>query len=260
VQRAGRTTALRAEANAEDRAALSTALAFDASMDETVIQPAKDSAAAAAGLQAGDRVLEIDGDKVATWPDLQMRVRASNGRALRLLVERTAVAADEAPSAFAVTVEPRRPIQHDYGYTRQIERLRHVVRASDLVDAMKLGSVCAADLVKQLYVTTKRLLTGEVAASNLGGIIQISRVSYHNTQWGLPRFLYFLALLSINLAFVNVLPIPVLDGGHLLFLLIEKIKGSPVSVRVFQYSQVLGLVLVLALVVFVTYNDILRLL
>ena len=72
--------------------------------------------------------------------------------------------------------------------------------------------------------------------------------------------LYFLALLSINLAFVNVLPIPVLDGGHLLFLLIEKIKGSPVSVRVFQYSQVLGLVLVLALVVFVTYNDILRLL
>jgi regulator of sigma E protease len=260
VQRAGRTTALRAEANAEDRAALSTALAFDASMDETVIQPAKDSAAAAAGLQAGDRVLEIDGDKVATWPDLQMRVRASNGRALRLLVERTAVAADEAPSAFAVTVEPRRPIQHDYGYTRQIERLRHVVRASDLGDAMKLGSVCAADLVKQLYVTTKRLLTGEVAASNLGGIIQISRVSYHNTQWGLPRFLYFLALLSINLAFVNVLPIPVLDGGHLLFLLIEKIKGSPVSVRVFQYSQVLGLVLVLALVVFVTYNDILRLL
>ena len=59
---------------------------------------------------------------------------------------------------------------------------------------------------------------------------------------------------------MNVLPIPVLDGGHLLFLLIEKIKGSPVSVRVFQYSQVLGLVLVLALVVFVTYNDILRLL
>jgi regulator of sigma E protease len=109
-------------------------------------------------------------------------------------------------------------------------------------------------------VTTKRLLTGEVAASNLGGIIQISRVSYHNTQWGFPRFLYFLALLSINLAFVNVLPVPVLDGGHLLFLLIEKIKGSPVSVRVFQYSQVLGLVLVLALVVFVTYNDILRLL
>jgi regulator of sigma E protease len=260
VQRGGRATALRAEASADDRSALTAALAFDASMDDTVIQPAKDSAAAAAGLRAGDRVLEIDGDKVATWPDLQARVRASDGRALRLLVERAPVAADEAPNAFAVTVEPRRPIQHDYGYTRQIERLRHVVRAADLVDAMRLGSVCAGDLVKQLYVTTKRLLTGEVAASNLGGIIQISRVSYHNTQWGLPRFLYFLALLSINLAFVNVLPIPVLDGGHLLFLLIEKIKGSPVSVRVFQYSQVLGLVLVLALVVFVTYNDILRLL
>ncbi len=79
-------------------------------------------------------------------------------------------------------------------------------------------------------------------------------------QWGFSRFLYFLALLSINLAFVNVLPIPVLDGGYLTFLLIEKIKGSPVSTKVLTYSQVLGLVFVLALVVFVTYNDILKLL
>ena len=97
-------------------------------------------------------------------------------------------------------------------------------------------------------------------AKNLGGIIQITRQSYHNTQWGLPRFLYFLALLSINLAVINLLPIPILDGGHLLFLFIERIKGSPVSVQVLNYSQVFGLVLVLALVLFVTYNDILRLL
>ena len=73
-------------------------------------------------------------------------------------------------------------------------------------------------------------------------------------------FWYFLALLSVNLAFVNLLPIPVLDGGHLLFLLIEKVKGSPVSTKVFGYSQVIGLVFVLLLVLFVTYNDILRLL
>ena len=108
--------------------------------------------------------------------------------------------------------------------------------------------------------TLKRLVTGDVAAKNLGGIIQISRVSYRHAQDGWTRFLYFLALLSINLAFINVLPIPVLDGGHLLFVLIERIKGSPVSVQVLNYSQILGLVLVLALVVFVTYNDILRLL
>ncbi|MDP6931178.1 MAG: site-2 protease family protein, partial [Planctomycetota bacterium] len=77
---------------------------------------------------------------------------------------------------------------------------------------------------------------------------------------GWTRFIYFLALLSLNLAFINVLPIPVLDGGHILFLAIEGIKGSPVSPRVFTYSQVAGLVFVIALIVFVTYNDILRLL
>ena len=111
-----------------------------------------------------------------------------------------------------------------------------------------------------MYVTLKRLVTGDVSARNLGGIVTISRVSYRAVQNGLSFFLYFLALLSINLAFVNVLPIPVLDGGHLLFLLIERIKGSPVSARVLNYSQILGLVFVLALMVFVTYNDILRLL
>ena len=77
---------------------------------------------------------------------------------------------------------------------------------------------------------------------------------------GAAYFFYFLALLSINLAFINVLPIPVLDGGHLMFVLIERIKGSPVSATVLNYSQILGLVFVLALIVFVTYNDILRLL
>ena len=260
VERAGHRRELRAPATKDERAAFARDVAIGADMDDTVVMPAEDGAARAAGVLPGDRILAIDGDSVSRWQELQERVRAADGKTLVLLVEREGADGSKAPKPLSLAVEPKRPQLHDYGYTRQIERMRHEVRAAGFGDAMRLGSVCAMDLVKQLYVTTKRLMTGEVAASNLGGIIQISRVSYQNTQWGLPRFLYFLALLSINLAFVNVLPIPVLDGGHLLFLLIEKIKGSPVSVRVFQYSQVLGLVLVLALVVFVTYNDILRLL
>ena len=106
----------------------------------------------------------------------------------------------------------------------------------------------------------KRMVTGEVGAKNMGGLIRISQVSYQAAQRGPSWFLYLMAMLSLNLAFVNLLPIPVLDGGHLLFLLIEKVKGSPVSSRVFGYSQVVGLVFVLMLVLFVTYNDILQLL
>jgi len=83
-------------------------------------------------------------------------------------------------------------------------------------------------------------------------------VSYSFSSEGLAKLLFFLCILSLNLAFINVLPIPVLDGGHLLFLLIEGIKGSPVSERVQGYSQMVGLVLIVSLMIFVTYNDLMR--
>ncbi len=146
------------------------------------------------------------------------------------------------------------------GLTPILESKRQLFQKESLGAAIGAGMVCSVDLIKQLYVTLKRILTGDVAARNLGGIITISRVTYQSAQWGAAYFFYFLALLSINLAFINVLPIPVLDGGHLLFVLIERIKGSPVSTTVLNYSQIMGLVFVLALIVFVTYNDILRLL
>jgi regulator of sigma E protease len=83
-------------------------------------------------------------------------------------------------------------------------------------------------------------------------------VSYSWAALGIAKLLFFLCMLSLQLAFINVLPVPLLDGGHLFFLAIEKIKGSPVSERVFGYSQMVGLVLILSLVVYVTYNDIQR--
>ena len=167
-----------------------------------------------------------------------------------------------APSGveLALTIRPRRDPTPDFGFRRSISPLMNEIRAASLTEAVQLGTVCSLDLVKQLYVTMKRLITGEVGAKNLGGIIRISQVSYQAAQRGPSWFWYFLALLSVNLAFVNLLPVPVLDGGHLLFLLIEKVKGSPVGTKVFGYSQVIGLVFVLLLVLFVTYNDILRLL
>jgi regulator of sigma E protease len=260
VRRGGRERDLSATVSADDRQRLGEFVALTADFDGMVVQPTEGGAAAAAGLEAGDHVVGIDGEPIHGWKDLQERVRDAGERLLQLDIERPGPTVAAESTRLSLTVQPRLTPQWNYGFLREFEELRTEVQASGFVDAVKLGTICALDLVKQLYVTMKRLLTGDVAAKNLGGIIQISRQSYRNTQWGMPRFLYFLALLSINLAFINVLPIPVLDGGHLLFLLIERIKGSPVSVRVLNYSQVLGLVLVLALVVFVTYNDILRLL
>ena len=92
----------------------------------------------------------------------------------------------------------------------------------------------------------------------IGGIITIGAVSYSWAEAGWTKLFFFLCMLSINLAVLNVLPIPVLDGGHLFFLLIEKLKGSPVSDRVYGYSQMVGMVLILSLMVYVLYNDVNR--
>ena len=134
-----------------------------------------------------------------------------------------------------------------------------LVQATSFGHALQLGTAQSLDLVKQIYLTLKRMLTGDVGAKNLGGIIRISQVGYQAAKRGLPWFFFLLAMLSVNLAFINLLPVPVLDGGYLLFLLIEKVKGSPVNARVLGYSQVLGLVFVLLLVLLVTFNDIVQL-
>ncbi|MFY9341141.1 MAG: RIP metalloprotease, partial [Planctomycetota bacterium] len=212
----------------------------------------------------------VDGKAIATFDDLRRVVERSDNRPLAIRVQRVApgaaVAVDPATHELALlasaefTITPRRVAVFESGLLPELMTLTEEVRAESFGEALWLGTSLSLDMIKQLYLTLKRMVTGDVGAKNLGGIIRISQVSYQAANRGFTWFLYLMAMLSLNLAFVNLLPIPVLDGGHLLFLLIEKVKGSPVSGRVFGYSQVVGLVFVLMLVLFVTYNDILQLL
>jgi len=219
---------------------------------DAVVLPQPDSPAAVAGLHDGDNIVAVNDEPIHNWDDLRGAVRAGGRRPLQLRV-----ATAEGP----VKLELRPATeQADLGWQINVTALLEPYRRDTIGGAIKAGMVSSLDLIKSLYVTLKKLFTGEVAAKNLGGIITISRVSYLFAESGWQRFVYFLALLSINLAFINVLPIPVLDGGALMFLAIEGIKGSPVHDRVLNYSQILGLVFIVALLVFVTYNDILRLL
>lgn len=269
VRRDGRETVLRATMTAGDRQAFVDAVALRAD-DGLMLVPAPDLPAAAAGLRAGDRVVAVDGRAVDDFEALRRAVESAGERPLQVRVQRWREGAPrfldpatgDLPLADVVelTIAPRRQPAWDIGLVPQLVERSELVRAGSFGEALRLGTALSLDLVKQLYVTMKRMLTGEVGAKNLGGIIRISQVSYRAAQRGPSWFAYLLAMLSLNLAFVNLLPIPVLDGGHLMFLLIEKVKGSPVSTRVFGYSQVVGLVFVLMLVLFVTYNDILQLL
>lgn len=273
VQRDGREVLLAEPAGAAERAELIAAVALRAD-DSLLVLPEAGQPAALAGLLPGDRIAAVDGQPIRRFEDLRAAVRGSAGRPLRLLVQSVDPQRLRASSSFLapgtlelpldrtreVALVARERPAYDSGIALEQRGLTETVRAGSFREALVLGTGLSIGMLKQLYVTLKRMVTGDVGAKNLRGIIGISQVSYQAAQRGPSWFFYLLAMLSLNLAFVNLLPIPVLDGGHLLFLLIERIKGSPVSARVFGYSQVLGLVFVLMLVLFVTYNDILQLL
>ena len=265
VRRDGEELTLSQAATTAERAQLVEHLGLAAEMSLQV-KPTEDGAAILAGVQSGDWIQSINGTVLEDWEDLRLIVQAAGAQPLQIVLlrpdARTVVDGLDKPSGEAVelTIAPKVTPVPDMGWSLEVAPKMIEIRAESISEAVRLGTVCSLDLIKQMYVTLKRLVTGEVGAKNLGGIIRISQVSYQAAQRGPSWFWYFLALLSVNLAFVNVLPIPVLDGGHLMFLLIERVKGSPVSTKVFGYSQVIGLVFVLLLVLFVTYNDILRLL
>lgn len=254
VLRAGRALELAGPA-LEREAALLLAADIALGLDETTtriaVQPG--DPAERAGMRTHDEIVAIDGVDMRAWTDIQAGVRRAGdeGRAAAI-VARRAGALDLL--RFEVVPE-RRPVA-DYGLS--LRQAEYVYRSESLGAALLFGARYSWRFLEDSWLTLKRMLTRDVSPKNVGGIITITTISYSLTESGWPKFFFFLCLVSINLAFLNVLPIPVLDGGHLFFLLVEKLKGSPVSNRVLGTSQAVGVVLILSLMVYVTYNDLMR--
>jgi regulator of sigma E protease len=268
VARDGRTQLLQTHCTAAERQSLRDDVVFKAGSAMALV-PTDGSPAQAAGMQPGDLLVAVDGTACRSFDDLRERVETSAGKPLRLTMQRAIAAGDDLfdpttkdlrrPQTVELTITPAIQDIHDPMVRVFATERSELVQATSFGHALQLGTAQSLDLVKQIYLTLKRMLTGDVGAKNLGGIIRISQVGYQAAKKGMAWFLFLLAMLSVNLAFINLLPVPVLDGGYLLFLLIEKVKGSPVNARVLGYSQVLGLVFVLLLVLLVTFNDIVQL-
>lgn len=211
-----------------------------------------------AGLAVGDRVLAIDGTKVETWEGLAARVRESGGKALSLDVERGG-----APMTVTVTPtmrETRNIFGEETGKTWLIGiEGSHDWKAVGPVEAVSMAgqqTAMASWVVLQGLVL---MVQGRVPLKELGGPIAIARAAGQQARAGLKYFLSMLAFLSINLGVLNLLPVPVLDGGHLALLGIETAMGRPLRPRHREIAQQVGLLLLLSLMVFVFYNDIHRL-
>jgi len=219
------------------------------------------SVAEQAGLLPGDRVVAIDGEVIQLWPEMVQKIRASAGKSLKLQVERD-------QEVFQVQVVPESAEEHgmffgrigvgvlDAGLSR--EELMIVVRYGPLE---ALGKALAETWDKSSFslVMMGKMLTGEVSWKNLSGPVTIADYAGQSARMGIDYYLKFLALVSISLGVLNLLPIPVLDGGHLMYHMIEIIKRGPVSERVMEIGQQIGLALLLMLMAFAFYNDINRL-
>jgi regulator of sigma E protease len=230
-------------------------IALSNDLSTSFVRPRVGDAAAEAGLAIGDRVVSIGGVAVASWDDLIAAVRTSvdRGGPIALVCERrTADGVTE--ETFSVT--PRPSAWADIGF--ELGSARYVHRTTSPSEALSAGLASARKNFEDVWLALRRIATAEISSRNIGGVISMSVISYHTAKEGPSKLLFFLCILSINLAVINVLPVPVLDGGHLLFLIVEKLKGAPVSERVLGYSQMVGFVMIVSLVVYVTWNDLQR--
>jgi regulator of sigma E protease len=219
-------------------------------------------AAERAGLRQGDRVLAIDGKAVPSWFDFTAEVAAGPGRTMELEIEREGrrfqIRATPDPVGEGNARVGRLGVEAGEALKREFERMTTTVRYGPVESTWR-----AAHKVWDLSVFSVKMLgrmvVGDVSWKNLSGPITIADYAGQSAQLGWTTWLGFLALVSVSLGVLNLLPIPLLDGGHLVYYLAEIVKGSPVSERTMEIGQRLGLALLLGLTFFAFYNDLNRL-
>ena len=213
-----------------------------------------------AGLLRGDRIVGIEGQPIEKWEELAKQIHQSPGRPVRLTVEREG-------QRFDLAVAPKATKQKNlFGEEQEIGLLgiapaeEFLTERTNPITAFGRAVYKTYDLSVLILITFGKLLQGVVPAKTIGGPLLVAQMAGEQARLGILNLLFFTALLSINLAILNLLPIPILDGGHLFFALIEAARGKPVSLKKREMAQQVGLVLLVALMIFAFYNDIFRLL
>ena len=220
------------------------------------------SAAENAGLKAGDRITAVDGEPVDSWDDFVAIVRKSPGNPLRLSIDDVSGEREVLITPEATGKEGERIGRIGAAASVDREALRDLlveVRYGP-VEALSAATVKTWDMSIFSLRMLWKMVTGELSWRNLSGPVTIADYAGQAAQVGLGPYLSFIALISISLGVLNLLPIPLLDGGHLMYYFAEVVKGSPVSERAMELGQRVGLTLLLFLMAFAFYNDINRLL
>ncbi len=221
-----------------------------------------DSAAELAGLRSGDEILAIGEKTIETWPDVVQTVRQSPGKTLDFSILR-----DSQHLRLKVTPVSVDERGHEIGRIGAMASESAQPPRSELMTTVRYGILSALNRAvsetwdKSVFslVMIGKMITGEVSWRNLSGPVTIADYAGQSARLGLDYYLKFLALVSISLGVLNLLPIPILDGGHLLYYVVEIIRRGPLSERTMEIGQQIGLALLLMLMAFSFYNDINRL-
>lgn len=221
----------------------------------------KGGAAERAALQAGDKILEVDGVKVNDWLQWVEIIRQHPEQQMSIKLQRngTVLNGELTPAAEMVEGERIGRIGAIVDTAFQRDRSRTAIESYSLLPALVKATGKTLDMSVMTLRILGKMLVGKASVKNLSGPISIAQYAGHSAELGLVAFLSFLAIVSVSLGVLNLLPIPLLDGGHLLYYLVELIKGSPVSETVQVIGQQLGLAILLGLMGLAFYNDILRL-
>ena len=216
------------------------------------------SPAMAAGFKEGDRVVAIDGQAIHSWSQMTGIVKDSPNRPLKVEVSR-----DGRVVALTVTPAMERVVVN--GKPVEIGKIgvsgpgRSVIRSSNPLLAVWHGVEATWGWTELTVVGIYKMIAGEISSKNIGGPLTIASISGEAGTQGLSSLVFLIAILSINLGVLNLLPIPILDGGHLLFFLIEAVLRKPLGDRQRELAQQVGLLLLVCIMVFAFWNDIERL-
>ncbi len=229
-------------------------------IDTTEIgQVLPDSVAEKVGIKTGDLITSIDGFDTTSWLQVSELVNSSQGKEIKLTLLRdeetinllAVPAKGERKNLFGEVVEER--------YMLGMKRTEHVVyNREGFYPSLKASFIHSTNLIYYTCMGVVKIIQGVVPASELGGPIRIAEISGQQYEAGWIELISLLGLLSVNLGILNLLPIPVLDGGHLVFLTIEGIIRRPLSEKAMIISQKIGIALLGSLMIFVFYNDIFR--
>ncbi|WP_374763918.1 RIP metalloprotease RseP [Yunchengibacter salinarum] len=213
-----------------------------------------ESAAAEAGLSEGDRILRIDGKAVDSFSDISPIVRLYPGREVSLTIKRDARTMTITPTLGTQYMEDRWGNRYPYGVLG-VQSGPASNQPVGPIRAVGEGVEQTGVMIRSIFTTLGQLVMGLRSVDEVGGPLRIATMTGEAAAKGPETFIWFLALISINLGVINLLPIPVLDGGHLMFYAIEALKGSPLSAKAQEAGFVAGFALVLMFMVLVTLND-----